>query len=79
MIRTAVVIAIVFSLAAATAAAQNDSGKKTSDGFGNLLKGMGQEINKAGGSSTAPKKEAKKAAAKKSDAKKNDAKAAKKE
>lgn len=69
------VIAIVFSLAAATAAAQNDSGKKTSDGFGNLLKGMGQEINKAGGSS---KKDAKKDA-KKADAKKNDPKAAKKE
>jgi hypothetical protein len=40
---------------------------------------MGQEINKAGGSSTAPKKDAKKADAKKSDAKKKDAKAAKKE
>ena len=74
MIRTAAVVAIALSLGAATAAAQNDSGKKTSDGFGNLLKGMGQEINKASGSSTAAKKDAKK-----TDAKKADAKAAKKE
>jgi hypothetical protein len=74
MIRTAGALAIVLSLAATTAVAQNDSGKKSSDGFGNLLKGMGQEINKAGGSSTAPKNDAKKA-----NAKKNDAKAAKKE
>jgi hypothetical protein len=39
---------------AATAHAADDkvdkSAKKTGDGFGNLLKGMGQEVKKAGGS-----------------------------
>jgi hypothetical protein len=39
---------------AATAYAADDkvdkSAKKTGDGFGNLLKGMGQEVKKTGGS-----------------------------
>jgi hypothetical protein len=63
MIRIATISAIALSLAAGAATAQNDSGKKTADGFGSLLQGMGQELNKVGGGSA--KKDTKKTAAKK--------------
>jgi len=63
MIRIAKVSVVALSLAAGAVTAQNDSGKKTADGFGNLLQGMGQELNKAGGSSA--KKDTKKTSAKK--------------
>lgn len=55
---------LLLSLGIAPAAAQNkenDAVKKTTDGVGRLFQGMGQEINKLGGSLTAPSKDGKKA------------------
>jgi hypothetical protein len=47
-----VVIAALIAALGGTAYAADDSldkaAKKTSDGFGNLLKGMGQEVKKTG-------------------------------
>ena len=44
---------VLLTFAIATAYAADDkvdkSAKKTGDGFGNLLKGMGQEVKKTGG------------------------------
>ena len=68
MTRTAAVLATILCVWTAPAAAQDkgsDPAKKTGDGLGSLLKGMGQEIGKAGSSA---QKDAKK------DAKKPDAK-----
>jgi hypothetical protein len=56
MIRIAWLLAFVFCIGVAPAAAQSDgvkeSFKKTEKGFGNLLRGMGQELKKAGGTLT---------------------------
>ena len=76
MIRLAKAFAAALAVVAGAASAQNDSGKKTSDGLGNLFRGMGQELDKAGGSGA--KKDAKKQS-KKTSAQKPDARAAKKE
>ena len=71
MVRIASALASVFCLATAPAWAQNDGVKKSGDGVGNVFKGIGQQIEKASGSSSsAPKKDAKKSDAKKADAKK---------
>ena len=46
------IIASLLAFAGAAYAADDKvdkSAKKTGDGFGNLLKGMGQEVKKAGG------------------------------
>jgi ABC-type sugar transport system substrate-binding protein len=47
-----IIIASLLALAAGTAHAADNSAdtsaKKTGDGFGNLLKGMGQEVKKTG-------------------------------
>jgi hypothetical protein len=48
-----IIIASLFALAAAAIGCATDdnldkSAKKTSDGMGNLLKGMGQEVEKSG-------------------------------
>jgi hypothetical protein len=64
MRRMTKMIAVVLLLAAGSVAAQVD-GKKTEKGFGELLRGMGQEIDKAGKKASPKKKdEAKKDAAK---------------
>ena len=55
---------VVLSLGIAPAVAQNkteDSAKKTGDGVGGLLQGMGQELGKIGGSASKDTKKAKKA------------------
>lgn len=67
MTRIAATLAIVLLLAIAPAAAQKDgvkeSLKKTEKGAGELLRGMGQELKKLGGSLTGgTKKDAKKEA-----------------
>jgi hypothetical protein len=62
MLRTATTLATVLLLGIAPAAAQNDSFKKTEKGFGELLRGMGQELKKLGGGT---KKDAKKEETKK--------------
>lgn len=67
MKRTAAALGIVLMLAVTPAAAQDDSFKKTEKGFGELLRGMGQELKKLGGSLTGGTKK---------DAKKDDKKAA---
>jgi hypothetical protein len=74
VISLAKAFAAALAVVAGAASAQNDSGKKTSDGIGNLFRGMGQELDKAGGSGT--KKDAKKQP-KKTSAQKADAPAAK--
>jgi len=50
-IRMAVTVTLLVFAAAAYAADDklDKSAKKTGDNFGNLLKGMGQEVKKAGG------------------------------
>ena len=61
----ATALVVLLALGIAPAVAQNkteDSAKKTSDGVGGLLQGMGQEINKLGGTLTSDsKKDGKKA------------------
>jgi hypothetical protein len=66
MIRSAKAFAAALAVVACAASAQNDSGKKTSDGLGNLFRGMGQELDKAGGSGA--KKQPKKTSAQRADA-----------
>lgn len=61
MRRAACIFAIVCGFGVASALADNDSNlddaaKKTGQGFGNLLKGMGQELKKVGGSLTGSEK-----------------------
>jgi hypothetical protein len=50
--RTIIIASLLAFTAAATACASDDSldkaAKQTSDGMGNLLKGMGQEVQKSG-------------------------------
>jgi hypothetical protein len=46
---TAILIAALCGAAYAAGDKADSTAKKTSDGFGNLLKGMGQEVKKAGG------------------------------
>jgi len=50
--RTIIIASLLAFTVAATACATDDSldktAKKTSDGMGNLLKGMGQEVEKSG-------------------------------
>ena len=58
-------ILCVWTAPAVAQSKEGDAAKKTGDGFGSLLKGMGQEVGKAGSSA---KKDAKK------DAKKPEAK-----
>ena len=60
MTRTAAVLAVSLCVWTASAVAQGkegDTAKKTADGFGSLLQGIGQELGKVGGSA---KKDAKK-------------------
>ncbi len=57
MMRVACIFAVVCSVGIGPVLADNDTSlddaaKKTGQGFGNLLKGMGQELQKAGGSLT---------------------------
>ena len=52
---TATLIAALCGTAYAADDKADSSAKKTSDGFGNLLKGMGQEVKKASGSGNAKK------------------------
>ena len=52
---TATLIGILCGTAYAAGDKADSTAKKTSDGFGNLLKGMGQEVKKAGGSGNAKK------------------------
>lgn len=63
--RTIIIASLLAFTAAGIAYAADDSldkaAKKTSDGFGNLLKGMGQEVKKTGIGNEA-KKDDKKAA-----------------
>jgi hypothetical protein len=63
--RTIVIASLLVFAAAGTAYAADDnadkSAKKTGEGFGNLLKGMGQEVKKTGIGNEA-KKDDKKAA-----------------
>ena len=63
---TAVLAAIlcVWTAPAAAQSKEGDAAKKTGDGFGSLLKGMGQELGKAGSSA---KKDARKDAKKTKD------------
>ena len=68
----ATALVVLLALGIAPAVAQNkteDSAKKTSDGVGGLLQGIGQEIGKVGGSASKDGKKAKPAA--KADGKKN--------
>jgi hypothetical protein len=76
VISLAKAFAAALAVVAGAASAQNDSGKKSSDGLGNLFRGMGQELDKAGGSGA--KKDAKKQP-KKTSAQKADAPATKKD
>ncbi|HVQ60763.1 MAG TPA: hypothetical protein VMS53_01630 [Burkholderiales bacterium] len=70
--RIVMIAALIAALSGAAYAADDDldkAAKKTSDGFGNLLKGMGQEIRKIGDEAkkdekTDQKKDDKKSAAK---------------
>jgi len=59
-------IAVLIAALAGAAYAADDSldkaAKKTGDGFGNLLKGMGQEVKKTGIGNDEPKKDEKKPA-----------------
>jgi len=68
-----IIIASLLALAAGTAHAADDSAdksaKKTGDGFGNLLKGMGQEVKKTGIGSDGKKDDKKAAKAGKEDKK----------
>ena len=67
MTRIAATFCVVLVLGIAPAAAQSDGDafKKTEKGFGELLRGMGQELRKFGGSlSGGTKKDAKKGARK---------------
>jgi hypothetical protein len=65
MMRVACIFAIVCSVGTGPVLADgdtslDDAAKKTGQGFGNLLKGMGQELQKAGGSLTSSEKSDKK-------------------
>jgi hypothetical protein len=78
--RTVIAAALIAALSGAAYAADDSldkAAKKTSDGFGNLLKGMGQEIKKIGDEEkkddkNADKKDDKKSAAKADPNPKND-------
>ena len=72
MIRMATVSAIALSLAVGAATAQNDTGKKASDGLGKALESMGQDLKKASGSTA--KKDTKTSAKKKEPASTSNAK-----
>jgi hypothetical protein len=69
----ATVIALLLAFASVAAYAADDSvdksAKKTGDNFGNLLKGMGQEVKKAGIGGDAKKSDKKPAKAAKEDKK----------
>jgi hypothetical protein len=57
MMRVACIFAVVCSVGVGPVLADSDTSlddaaKKTGQGFGNLLKGMGQELKKVGGSLT---------------------------
>ena len=61
MMRVACIFALVCSVGIGPVLAVNDTNlddaaKKTGQGFGNLLKGMGQELKKVGGSLTSSDK-----------------------
>ena len=61
MMRVACIFALVCSVGIGPVLADNDTSlddaaKKTGQGFGNLLKGMGQELKKVGGSLTSSDK-----------------------
>ena len=75
MTRIAAALCASLYLWIAPAAAQSDGlkegFKKTEKGAGELFRGMGQEINKLGGTLTAPSKDGKKAKAKKNEEKKD--------
>jgi len=65
MMRVACIFALVCSVGIGPVLADNDTSlddaaKKTGQGFGNLLKGMGQELKKVGGSLTSSDKSDKK-------------------
>jgi hypothetical protein len=49
---TRIALTVALFLGCSFALAESDAVKKTTDGVGNLLQGMGQEINKLGGTLT---------------------------
>lgn len=61
MMKVVCIFAVVCGFGIGSALADNDSSlddaaRKTGQGFGNLLKGMGQELKKVGGSLTSSEK-----------------------
>jgi hypothetical protein len=70
---TRIALSVALLLGCCSALAESDAVKKTTDGVGNLFRGMGQEINKLGGTLTnGSKKDGKRAdPAKKPEEKKN--------